>query len=378
MPVVSKVLVIGGGIGGLAAARALRLKGISVDLIEKEPRWTVYGVGIIQPNNFLRAMARIGLAQACLDRGGAFGGWRILDEPGAVLIDAAPDISIQGYPANNGITRPVLHDILIKGATEAGARIRLGTTATSMDDDGKSVAVTFSDGSQNRYDLVIAFDGVFSDTRKQLFGDTFAPHFTGQGAWRYNLPRPAELDTGAIVLGSHSKAGLVPLSPTLMYIFLLSSEREGSWYRGPDLADQLRARLAGYGGLVARLREQIVDADAVVYRPLLSVLVDPPWGRGRILLAGDAAHSTTPHLAQGAAMAVEDAVLLGEVLGREGPVEAALAEFMARRFERVKYVVDTSTTIAGWELDAWRDQPDPHARQGELLHEASIKLLEDF
>lgn len=379
MPAVSKVLVIGGGIGGLVAARALRLKGIEVDLVEKEPGWTVYGVGIIQPNNALRALDRVGLAKACLDNGGAFIGWRVHDAAGNALIEpddnraAAPHL-----PANNGITRPRLHEILVEGALETGTHIRLGTTATALDDDGDGVDVNFSDGTSGRYDLVIGYDGAFSATRKKLFGEKYTPQFTGQGVWRYNLPRPANMDTGGVYFGPDTKVGLVPLSPTLMYIFVVTAEKDGTWYDGPGLADELRSRLTGYSGLVEDLREQIVDPTEVVYRPMINGLVEGPWHRGRILLAGDAAHTTTPHLAQGAAMAIEDAVLLADLLGEKHALEDALSEFMNRRFDRVKFVVDSSMQLAAWELEEWQGIHSPGADPGGLLHRATEALMADY
>jgi 2-polyprenyl-6-methoxyphenol hydroxylase-like FAD-dependent oxidoreductase len=109
-----------------------------------------------------------------------------------------------------------------------------------------------------------------------------------------------------------------------------------------------------------------------------SVLVPPPWYRGRQLIIGDAAHATTPHLAQGASMAIEDAVLLGDLLAKHDSLFPALAEFMNRRFQRAKYVVETSDQIATWELEHWNGVINPKARPGELLHEATQALLEDY
>ncbi len=379
MPAVSRVLVIGGGIGGLVAARALRLRGIAVDLVEKEPNWTVYGVGIIQPNNFLRAMDKIGLAQPCLALGGAFESWRVHDAQGNVLADppgsraAAPHL-----PPNNGITRPKLHEVLVKGAMDAGADIRLNTVVTDLRDDGSGVDVTFSDGTAARYDLVIGYDGAFSQTRQRIFGERYAPRFTGQGVWRYNFPRPAEMDNGMVFFGPDTKVGLVPLSPTLMYMFIVTAEQDSTWYEGPGLAREMQARLKGYGGLIERLRSDIVDPAGVVYRPMINVLVDDPWFKGRVMLAGDSAHTTTPHLAQGAAMAVEDAVLLAELLADRTDLEAAQREFMQRRFERVKFVVDCSTQLATWEMEEWRGIHNPDADQGGLLHRATAQLMTDY
>lgn len=379
MSAVSKVLVIGGGIGGLVAAKALRQQGIAVDLIEREPRWTVYGVGIIQPNNFLAALDRVGLAQACLADGGAFDNWRIHDCNGAVLADppgqsgAAPHL-----PANNGITRPRLHEVLTSAAQDSGAEIRLGTTATAINDRGDSVAVDFSDGTNGTYDLVLGYDGAFSDTRRLLLGEGSLPVFNGQGVWRYNFPRPAEVDTGMMFFGPDTKVGLVPLAPDLMYMFVVSAEKDNRWYDGPTLAEEMRGRIAAYGGLVARLREQIIDPAGVVYRPMINLLVDSPWHRGRVLLLGDAAHVTTPHLGQGAAMAVEDAVLISELLGQDRTLVSVLAEFMARRFDRVKHVVDASTQLAAWEMAEWDGLPAPDADPGGLLLRATAALMESF
>lgn len=379
MAAVEKVLVIGGGIGGLFTARALRLKGIAVDLIEKQPDWTIYGVGIIQPNNALRAFDRVGLAQTCLDRGGAFDGWRIHDVNGNVLIDghgaqdAAPHL-----PPNNGIPRPLLHDILIEGAKSTGTDIRLGTTATRIADDGAGVDVEFSDGTLRRYDLVIGFDGALSDTRRLLFGDRYTPAFTGQGVWRYNLPRPAEVDTGAVFFGPDTKLGLVPMSPTLMYMFVVTAEPDNRWLEGPGLADEMRSRIAAYGGPIPGLAAQITDPAGVVYRPMMNVLVAEPWYRGRVMIAGDAAHATTPHLAQGAAMAIEDGVLLAELLAAEDALQPALQAFMARRYDRAKYVVDVSSQLAAWELEEWAGVHNPEANPGALLHGATRALMADY
>jgi 2-polyprenyl-6-methoxyphenol hydroxylase-like FAD-dependent oxidoreductase len=140
----------------------------------------------------------------------------------------------------------------------------------------------------------------------------------------------------------------------------------------------MRHRLRRYHGLVGELRELIVDSAGVVERPLEHVLVPEPWHRGRVLLIGDAAHATTPHLAQGAAMAIEDAVLLGELLERAAPVDALLAEFMSRRFDRAKFVVDTSRQLSEWELEQWSGVHNPDARPGELLHTATQALMNDY
>src|SRR5882757_1870319 len=121
MAAIEKALVVGGGIGGLTAGVALRRSGIAVDLIEIKPDLSVYGVGINQPNNTLRALSKIGLADRCVELGASFPGWRIHDAAGNVLMDAPTGNSAAPeYPAINGITRPLLHEVLSDAARAAG------------------------------------------------------------------------------------------------------------------------------------------------------------------------------------------------------------------------------------------------------------------
>lgn len=379
MAAVAKVLVVGGGVGGLTASVAMRRQGIAVDLIEANQDHSVYGVGIIQPNNVLRALDKIGLADACVARGGGFAGWRIFDERNEFIMDAPTSVTASPrHPPINGITRPILQDILLNAARDAGTAIRLGVTAVSMDDSGESVDVAFTDGVRDRYDFVVASDGLHSKIRHELFGDAATPHFIGQGAWRHNFERPSGMDWGRVYYGANTKVGLVPMSPTLMYMFVVSHEPDNPRMSKDDLAPLMRERLRGYTGLVGELREQITDSSKVVYRPMEQLLLPAPWMKGRVIVIGDAAHATTPHLAQGAAMAVEDAVLLGELLGRDTDLASALDEFMRRRFDRAKYVVDCSRQIAAWEIEQWTGIENPAARPGPLLGEATELLMADF
>ena len=373
---ISRVLVSGGGVGGLTTATALRRHGVEVDLVEANPDHSVYGVGIIQPNNTLRALDQIGLADACLAQGGAFPGWRIFTASGELLVeqaltsDAAPHL-----PPVNGITRPRLQKILLDAARAGGAHIRAGVSIADLEQDGQAVDVVFNDGGRYRYDVVIASDGLYSDMRRRLFPEGPQPAYTGEGVWRYNFTRPPEVDWGAIYYGEATKVGLVPMSPTEMYMFIVSHEPDNPRFERVELAEKMRARLKGFGSLIAKLREKITNPSEVVYRPMENLILPAPWYKGRVVVIGDAAHATTPHLAQGAAMAIEDATLLGELLGRNAPLPDLLDEFMRRRFERARYVVETSAQIARWEIEEWTGIQNPDANPGRLASEASQRLM---
>ncbi len=351
MSEVNKILIVGGGIGGLCAAIALRRQGVAVDLVEIKSDWTVYGVGIIQQSNVVREMARLGVLDRYLDAAYSFEDVGIYDLQGTPLA-RIPGQRLAGeqYPANVGISRLALHKVLSSAAIELGATVRLGLSVAQFEEDADGLDVTFTDGSQGRYALMVGADGVYSKVRTLLFGDTYTPRFTGQAVWRYNFKRDASIDHLASFMGPGGNAGLVPLSEDLMYMFSTSHEPHNPWYETERLAGLMRERISNIGGLIGALREQITDSTQVVYKPMEVVFVDEPWFKGRVLLIGDAAHATTPHLGQGAGMAIEDALVLSLELGGEGSMEAKLQRFMARRFERCKFISEKSVLAGDREM----------------------------
>jgi 2-polyprenyl-6-methoxyphenol hydroxylase-like FAD-dependent oxidoreductase len=355
---VKNVLIIGGGIGGLSTAIALRKAGIAVDLVEIKIEWKVYHVGIIVQGNFIRAMAALGIADKAVAAGFSHFGVKFQTIHGHPVAEI-PGIPLAGpnYPTDLGMGRPALHKILSEAAHEAGANVRLGVTFTDIQQNENSATVTFTDGTAGEYDLVIGADGIHSKVRSAIFGDELRPKFTGQGVWRYNVRRPAELDYAFLCVGLEGgKCGFIPLSQETGYVLLVQAEPGNPHHPEDKLADIFRERLAACTGMMAELRDQITDSALVIYRPLEALLMPAPWHKGRVLLIGDAAHSTTPHLGQGAAQAVEDGVVLGELLQRDDPLQTLLDEFMQRRFERCKFIVEGSLQLGEWEM-----HPTPEA-----------------
>lgn len=341
-----EILVIGGGIGGLTAAIALRQRGHRVTVIERDPEWSVYGVGIIQQGNVLRAMKQLGLLDDYLSAAVGFDFVAVHAPDGTLVAKVPSPRLVEGCPANVGIGRRALHKVLGDRAIEAGAEVRLGVTVLALADDGAAVSVSFSDGRTGCFDVVIGADGVHSQTRRQLLPGSPEPQFTGQSVWRYNLSRPADLDSLHVYNGPIG-AGLVPMSDTTMYLYLTTPEPGNPRYPHAGLAATMRARVPAP---LAALAEQITDDAEVVYRPLEALLVDGPWHAGRTVLLGDSVHATTPHLGQGAGMAIEDAIVLAEEIARHDTPEAAFAAYRARRFERCRYIVEESLAICRGQL----------------------------
>lgn len=344
-----KILVIGGGIGGLTAAIALRQRGYAVEVIEKDPHWSVYGVGIIQQGNVLRAVDALGILDRYANAGVGFDAVEVYAPDGTRLARLPSHRLLERYPANLGVSRRALQKVLGDVAQEAGARIRLGVTAEAIAQHEAGVHVRFSDGSRETYDLVIGADGVHSRTRAQVFREAPPPQFTGQSVWRYNLPRLANLDALHVYNGPIG-AGLVPIGPDLMYIYLTTPEPGNPRYPHKGLAAAMRGKAQSCAPAIRALAEQITDNDGVVYRPLEGLLIEGPWHKGRVVLLGDAVHATTPHLGQGAGLAIEDSLVLADELARHDDMEDALTAYRDRRFERCAYIVRASLAICMGQL----------------------------
>jgi 2-polyprenyl-6-methoxyphenol hydroxylase-like FAD-dependent oxidoreductase len=373
---VKRVLIVGGGIGGMSLAVGLRDTGVQTEIVELSQDWTALGIGIHLTAPSCRALLSLGLLDACIQAGwGVFRQARGTDEGEVIDLGEAPRLLGPAYPASLGIMRPAFHRILAEASHAAGARVRLGLSVASLEQTADAVEVTFTDGSRDSYDLVVGADGIGSRVRELVFGPELQPTFTGQSIWRVTVPRPPQVQ--ALVTFPRPRArpgapniGFNPVSAALMYVFMVQNTPEKVRLPRERRAELAREHLAGYGGLVAEARAQMTDPDQVLMRPAEAILVPPPWYRGRVLLIGDAAHATTPHMASGACIAIEDAVVLAELLRSEQPVAALLERFMARRAERCRVVVENSLL-----LGEWQKHPNTPGADPERIARASAALL---
>jgi 2-polyprenyl-6-methoxyphenol hydroxylase-like FAD-dependent oxidoreductase len=142
----------------------------------------------------------------------------------------------------------------------------------------------------------------------------------------------------AFFQGLGSKTGVMPLTRDRMYLFHVCPEPPDARYDPSQFLDLLRQRTAGYGGIVGEVMASLTADHEIVYSALEPLQVPDPWYRGRVVIAGDAAHACPPHMTQGAGMAMEDGIVLAQCLTGQGPVEAQLRSFMERRFERTAFV----------------------------------------
>jgi 2-polyprenyl-6-methoxyphenol hydroxylase-like FAD-dependent oxidoreductase len=279
---------------------------------------------------------------------------------------AGPDV-----PGSGAILRPVLARILAEATRAAGTNVQLGCTFTRIEQDAAGVDVTFTDGQRRRYDLVIGADGLYSKTREALFPDAPKPRYSGQAVWRAVLPRPPEVQ-GAMMWMGRVKPGVNPVSRELMYLFVTEHRPTHDHVDPAGFVEQLRALLAPFPApLVQRIREQIGADSQIVFRPLEGMLMPRPWFKGRVVLIGDTVHATTPHLASGACIGIEDALVLAEEIERHAAIEAALAAFEARRWERCRMVVENSARLG--EIEIANGDKEEH---GRIMRESLIALAQ--
>lgn len=371
MPKSLKVLVVGGGVGGMATAIAFAQRGVQADLVEIDPQWRVLGAGITITGPTLRAFKALDIIDDVRAEGYFSSTVGLFTQQGDLIVEHVMPPLAADLPASGGILRPVLHRILSTRTKEAGTDVRLGLTVSSLTEDAGGVDVRFSNGSARRYDCVVGADGASSTVRNLLFPQAPKPKFTGQGVWRVLVDRPPEILGGQMYYGPDCKAGVTPCSPDKMYMYV-NSPMPGNPRIDPEKGvDMLREIIAGFAGVIAIVREGLGPHSALNYRPLEALLLPRPWSMGRTGLIGDAAHATTPHLASGAGLAVEDGLVLAEEMTAASSVPEGWRRFEARRWERCRMVVETSVRLCEMEL-AHADS----AEQTRLLGEATAALAQ--
>ncbi|MBV8965075.1 MAG: FAD-dependent monooxygenase [Mycobacteriaceae bacterium] len=367
------VLVIGGGIAGLTAAVTLRNAGHTVEVLEREPDWAAAGWGLSLTGPALRALAMVGVADTCIAAGYGITAITNCTVDGEVLNTIElPSLLGEGRPAQIGLGRPKLSSILREAAVDRGAELRTGLTVSSVAEDEAGVEAQLSDGSSRRVDLMVGADGVGSHVRG-LLGIDEHPVFTGQWVWRVSVDRPDWAHSLHTFTAPNHSSGLIPISAHDAYIFC--TECTGSEERHDDPAERvprIRQMLSPLGGAMTDVVAAIDDPQRIVARPILSLHVDGPWHSDRCVLIGDAVHTGGPQMVSGAALAIEDAVLLTEHLGSNTDLRKVLSSFQERRHHRTRLVINTTLEIGKLECahryaDVHALQRDCHAAMAEAI-----------
>jgi 2-polyprenyl-6-methoxyphenol hydroxylase-like FAD-dependent oxidoreductase len=331
-----KVLIVGAGVGGLALAGRLITAGADVEVVEKSRAFGI-GTGIYLPGNAVRAMADLGIADEVTAAGRINQRRRYLSSDGKSLFEVDVEDFWHDVAPPIGVHRSELHKALVSRAE--GASIHMGTTVTDLAQDGSSVTVDFSDGRGDVYDLVVGADGVHSMVRELVFGQGAERRASlGAVSWRGVVRNDWDIDAWTVWTGRESVLLTVPIDFERVYVFSSTSSdlRAGHRWRAEHMA-------ALFDEFVSPVTDIVKSLNAVpedIFFSLLDEVEQSPWQRGRVVLIGDAAHAMAPTMAQGAALAMEDALVLSELLASESDPEWAIQTFEERRRPRVEWVRD--------------------------------------
>jgi 2-polyprenyl-6-methoxyphenol hydroxylase-like FAD-dependent oxidoreductase len=351
---VKRALIVGAGIAGCCAAMSLVRAGWSVTVVEKQARWQFNSSGIFVYGNGLAQFRELDVMEDLVAAGFVVPGGRnaYYDHHGAHIADVTYP-TVQGAPAILGIKRAEMHRVLSRRIQALGIEVRLATTVRALEQDADGVDVTDSQGVQERYELVIAADGIRSGVRGLLWPGV-QPAYTGFGVWRSVHARPPELVEKIMLMGPGKRVGIMPISDDKLYVFGTVAEPKDARFDPAEWPRTMRAKFAEFGGPVRPFLDALSDGSEVLYTAVEEVQMPSPWHQGRVVLIGDAAHATTPFMGQGGAMAVQDAVVLGRLLQRGLPMSEALQRFGELRAPMCRFVRDVSRRVgeAGARADA--------------------------
>ncbi len=336
-----RVAIVGGGIGGLTLACCLRQRGIAFEGVEITPAFAPVGAGIGLGANAMAVLRKLGVGAAVEANGSVIHRGCMADLNGRVLTESDLDLLTGRFGSSVAVHRADLHEALIGGLGPMG--FRLGVTADAIDDRGESVFVRFSDGTTERFDVVIGADGIASAVRE----NAVAPRqrlYSGYTCWRLSVDFDADGLPGLCEMwGRGKRFGIAPIGRGRVYCFAVENAPRGREDAEAGRASRLRERFRDFASPAGEILARTTDAD--IYHDDIEELAEGPWVNGRVALLGDAAHALTPNMGQGAAMAIEDAWVLAERLASASSVPEALATYEALRRPRVTWIQRRSRSL---------------------------------
>ncbi len=344
MPRAPRIAIIGGGIGGLAAALALERRGAEVVVAEQSAALSEIGAGLNLTPNAVKALRSLGVGDAieAIGSGSEFLIMRSWKSGRVISRTRRGDFRETFGAPNLTAHRADLLDVLA-GALKT-TDIRLGARCTAVEARDRAAAARFADGSEIEADIVVGADGIHSAVRKSLFGAD-APRFTGCICWRGMapagaVPRDIAIADGALWMGPHGHVVHYPVRRgelvNIVAHFDSDAWTEESWTHECDLSEVMTT-YAGWNSALLRLypcserwyKWALYDRDPLEH-----------WSKGRATLLGDSAHAMLPYLGQGAAMAIEDGCALAAAIAREpGDLDQALADYERLRVPRARAAV---------------------------------------
>lgn len=338
MPKVKRVLIVGAGMVGLTLAIALKRQGLAADMVERQATWPVHGAGIYLMGNAMRALGALNLADDVLRDGTLIQTQTLMNHRGRQLavIDTASVWGACGPCV--GIRRADLQSKLVNalGEQAEGSQLCFSTTVSSIEQRAEGAFVRFDNGQEGVYDLVVGANGVRSSLRTLVFGSV-QPRFCGQVGWRFLVPCPPSITGWTLYAGDRGVFLFIPVGHGQAYCYADAVVAEPPGDPIVGRLDRLRSRFSAYASTVTQALAQLQTSEQIHFAAIEDVL-QQPWGKGNVLLIGDAAHATSPNMASGAAMAFEDALVLSELITSRRDVAQVLDDYTSKRLERIRWV----------------------------------------
>jgi 2-polyprenyl-6-methoxyphenol hydroxylase-like FAD-dependent oxidoreductase len=334
---VAQIAIIGGGIGGLTAALALKQFGFQAEVFEQAPALLDVGAAIAIWPNAMSVLERLQLADKILEKAGMMEEIRWLDQDGFLI----NRVSIaEKYPAV-ALHRADLQATLLHSLPEES--VHLDHAFISYKQQGDKMIATFANGNSVEADFLIGADGIHSDVRAQLINDG-EPVYRGYTVWRGISPHVPNQIPPAVAIELHGRGKRFGIGP-------VGLGRLGWWGTANRDTDDLSSIFAGWWPPVLELIEATPKKSVLKTRALDR---DPikTWGNARMTLLGDAIHPTTPNLGQGGCLAIEDALVLAGCFKKYGATEEALRNYEGLRYKRTAAVTKYSRhygAVGQWE-----------------------------
>lgn len=356
-----RACVIGAGLAGLCCALAAARRGLRVQLLDEASAPRALAAHIEVVPNMLRDLVALGVGDDCVRAGFPYRGIDVIDRHGRHLHELPTErMAGRRFPAALGIRHDELLRLLERVALARGVALRRAARVRAVHDHAGVAHVEVDGGEAVQAELVVLAAGAGSELTRALFPHATPGSELRQSWWYALLPRPVDLDRPLIAYGDAGRrAVLVPVRHDQAGLSLTEPRvAPGASAPGTHLRDALSA----FAPRLRALAPRIDGHTPITLRPTCSALLETPWHRGAVLAVGDCAHALPPHLGQGAAQAVEDARVLGDLLDATVSRTQLFEAYERRRVERVRRVHEITTTAARWDL-----QPDSGADLSLLM-----------
>lgn len=341
---IKRVIIIGGGIGGLCAAIALRRTGLDVAVYEQAEELRAVGAGLTIWANAIKALRKLGVADAVISAGSKIERGELRTSGGRVLSRSHPGELEQRFGEPTvALHRADLHEILLDALPDG--TVRLGAKCLGFEEDEEGVSASFSDGQTDRAQLLVGADGIHSVIREQLFPEVKL-RYSGYTTWRgvVQTRDEAALGTTSETWGCGARFGIVRIDRERVYWFSTANVEAGRKLSAAESKSFLLEHFKGWHHPVGLLIES-TPPEHILHNDIYDIAPMKRWCRGRVALLGDSAHPTTPNMGQGACMAIESSLALARCLRQSDDMEASLSRYERERMPRTAWITNQSWRI---------------------------------